>query len=411
MSEKINISRLIEKEKYKVNIFVASKYIRTILNDFHKLNERDLTKKFLLKTAEHYRIKHFSLNQTDEKKLNADWYWCIITDNGIYEFVVKAKKIYTKPTKSTIKCKNGRQIKRLIHLGHTINAVPLYVFYSKDIKRSQCQWMNKKTPEGVFFSPAERVVEYASNPNQPLVILPISCMFTCFSRICHYSSNKKEQHCIICNKCKNKECHTKDKHEISNTPFEKVFFKIFGINCTPSPQSDKLLLAISAESVLRKNHEFIEFCFNHMEEKLKTINNIIITDYTNKHKGDYISSLLGIDYIKDENNILSLEYIKKVLSEKWSKYPMFKNIGIFGSYTKENKATPKSDVDIMLEYDLNIINFEEDLDNIIKFLKEVAFSLKKPVDFVDYISARAKNDFFYNEVKNNIQWIDLPKKP
>ena len=167
-------------------------------------------------------------------------------------------------------------------------------------------------------------------------------------------------------------------------------------------------MVISEESVLRKNDKFITFCFSNISsQKAKILNNIIITDYTNKHKGDYITSLLGPEYIKDEINILEKSFIKEILFEKQKKFQVFEKIGIFGSYAKEGKATPKSDVDIMLKYDFKKIKSEEDFEKTINFIKEVAFELKKSVDFVDYTAAEKRNDDFYNQVKETIIWLWL----
>ena len=50
---------------------------------------------------------------------------------------------------------------------------------------------------------------------------------------------------------------------------------------------------------------------------------------------------------------------------------------------------------------------KEDLEKIINFIKEVAFELKKSVDFVDYTTAEKRKDDFYNQVKETIIWLWL----
>ncbi len=393
------------KNKNHVDIYKASIHIRDLYNDLDEPTETELTRNFLKKISSSHRVKHFLLNQKTEKRLGADWYWCIITDVGIYEFVIQAKKIHKKPTISVLRYNKGKQMDALIDWGQEIDAVPLYVFYSNEIKNNQCKWNNKKTPEGVFFAPAKCLYEYACDNKAIPTLLPISCMFTCLSKHCHYSSNPKDRFCVMCNKCKNKKCK-KNHYTTSLTPFENVFSKIYNIDCNPASTNEKYLLLISAESVLRKNNKFLTFCFNNTaSKKAKILNNIIITDYTNKHRGDYITSLLGPEYSKDENNILDKSFIKEVLSKKKEKFQVFKNVGIFGSYAKEGMATAKSDVDIMLEYDLDKIKSEEDLEKIINFIKEVAFELKKSVDFVDYTTVKKRNDNFYKQVKKTIEWL------
>lgn len=388
-----------------VDIYNASIHIRDLYNDLDEPTEVELTRNFLKIISSTHRVKHFLLNQKTEKRFGADWYWCIITDVGIYQFVIQAKKIHKKPTISVLRYNKGTQMDTLIGFGQKINAVPLYMFYSNEIENNQCKWIKKKTPEGVFFSPAKCLYEYACKNKKMPLLLPVSCMFTCFSKHCHYSSNEKDRFCVMCNKCKNKKCK-EDYYTTNNTPFEKVFSKIYNIDCKPASINEKYLLVISAESVLRKNDKFITYCFNNIaSQKAKILNNIIITDYTNKHKGDYITSLLGPEYIKDENNILDKSFIKEVLLEKQKKFQVFEKVGIFGSYAKEGKATPKSDVDIMLKYDYKKIKSEEDLEKIINFIKEVAFELKKSVDFVDYTTAEKRKDDFYNQVKETIIWL------
>ena len=247
------------KNKNHVDIYKASTHMRDLYNDMYEPEETEFTRRFLDEISSSHRIKHFLLNQRTEKRFGADWYWCIITDVGIYEFVVQAKKIRKKPTKSILRYKKGKQMEALINLGQKIDAVPLYVFYSNELKNNQCKWNNKKTPEGVFFAPAKCLNEYACDKKNIPTLLPISCMFACFSKHCHYSNNPKDRFCAVCNKCKNKKCQ-KNHYTICLTPFEKVFSKIYNIDCKPASTNEKYLLVISAESVLRTNDKFLTFC-------------------------------------------------------------------------------------------------------------------------------------------------------
>lgn len=399
-----------------MSINKVSQKIRTKMSEgFILPDERELTRYFLNQLSTNHRIKSFALNQNDEGKYGADWVWFIVTDYGIYQFVVQAKKLYANK-KKIVKAQALRpgasgklQIEMLINLGKQISATPLYILFSDQINKVSCGDIQPDTNEGVFFDLAQNIYnEYFCNTKPGIKHMPITCLFACFSQKCYYKIEKAFPSCVACKTCRKKTCITTlGKSQVCNTPFEKTIKHLMHSTCQKSKISEKMLLLMFADSVMHKNKRFLPFCF---DENFNTyqhlINNIIITDYTNRHNGNYIQALLGEDFKLNSQTVLQYDYIYSVLYENCKKYPIFEKVGIFGSYAKDT-ATSESDVDIALVYDYKRIKTTKDLELIIDFIKSVSLKLAKNIDFVDYESSKKSNTSFYEDVSSYIKWIDI----
>ena len=92
-------------------------------------------------------------------------------------------------------------------------------------------------------------------------------------------------------------------------------------------------------------------------------------------KYDYIyKKLYTYGYVDEENGILSLEEIRKICINIFSKYPV-EYCYLFGSYAK-GKATGKSDVDLFINTKLSGIEF-------FGLVEELRENLNKNVDVLD----------------------------
>jgi len=109
----------------------------------------------------------------------------------------------------------------------------------------------------------------------------------------------------------------------------------------------------------------------------------------NTIKYKYITDkLYTYGYIDEENGILSIEEIKRICSEIFAAYPIA-YCYLFGSYAK-GKATPSSDVDLLIGTTLGGIKFYG-------LVEELREGLKKRVDALD------QNQLFGNsELTNEI---------
>ncbi|MBQ6707677.1 MAG: helix-turn-helix domain-containing protein [Clostridia bacterium] len=92
-------------------------------------------------------------------------------------------------------------------------------------------------------------------------------------------------------------------------------------------------------------------------------------------KYDYmLKKLYDYGYVDEENGILTLDEIKKICVNVLSKYPV-EYCYLFGSYAK-GKATPISDVDLMISTSLSGLKFYG-------LVEELRDKLKKKVDVLD----------------------------
>lgn len=375
-------------------------------------DERELTRQLINGLSVNRRVKSFQFSQNDEAHLGADWLWIIITEVGVYRFLVQAKKLDKESNvlsrqKVGYKSKSGSlQIESLINTAKKNKMTPLYVIFSDSITRFQCK-ATKDTKEGVFFDSAENLYDYYFGKRKKHIRhMPISCMYACLRQRCNY---KKKIICRCCKSCNEQNCCT---HNIyCEFPFEQIMKHLFEIECQKAPLSDTLILPMFAESVIRKKPSFTKYCLEPELSRLDIVNQVVISDYMNRHASRNIGTILGFDIKADRTRILNLDFICSILRLCQIRHPVFFKIGIFGSYAK-NTARVESDVDIALDYKSSI-KTEMELQHIINFIKEVNVLLMKNVDFVDYsfLSDSAhfpqykEQQMFKKEIDSYIIWV------
>jgi len=397
-----------------MKIYDASMYIRKYMDGHpYEHNEVSITTEFINQISTEHRVKSFIFTQGNEAVTGSDWLWVILTDSGVYKFLVQAKKLhrcktYITKTQAAYMSNSGeRQIELLQKYAAKTKAVPIYVLYSDRIDQFPCV-KTKNTEEGVFFEPAEKVFEHYFRDverEKQLQHSPISCLFACFSQKCNYNipHTCKRTLCVVCQGCgREKAC--KSNLVPCAEPFERPLWKHYGIRYTASPIQDFTLLFMFAESVLRHRPSLQIYCLYPIVNGAQDIiDRIVITDYVNRHGQNYLSALLGENFAADQDNILSKSDIEDKITVLARKYPYFKQIGLFGSYAKDT-ASKESDVDIALVYDLKKIKSEEDLEKLISFFKETSIQLRKNIDFVDYLST-GKGEPFRTDIDKYIDWF------
>lgn len=94
------------------------------------------------------------------------------------------------------------------------------------------------------------------------------------------------------------------------------------------------------------------------------------------------------DLIDETHGVLSIDAIKKICNEVFSKYDI-KYAYLFGSYAK-NKATAMSDVDLLVEGNVEGLKYFE-------FLEVLRESLNKKVDVLD-TAQLLKNNILLNDI-------------
>lgn len=107
----------------------------------------------------------------------------------------------------------------------------------------------------------------------------------------------------------------------------------------------------------------------------------------NTMKYNYITEQLNkINYIDEENGLLTIEDIAQKCTKVFSKYDV-KFCYLFGSYAK-GKQTPSSDVDLLISTSLKGLKFYG-------LVEELRLILKKKVDVLDI-----------NQLENNMELIE-----
>ena len=452
-----------------MGIYKVSKKVRKDINDgLYDGEEEFVTSQLIEKLNRNRHMKLYKLTKKDEAKHGADWAWIIITNNGVYRFLVQAKMVNktltrTKASQRSGKLKKNRQVDLLINAASDTLA-PIYVLFTSKIERVNCEDVgNSNTTEGIFFDSAYNIRRYADFGNKnALNHMPISCLFSTFSHKCHYGyDSSTKAYCATCEDCfylnscipkekpcfdpetcisiekacfnldtcirKEKSCFDPETCIIKEKscfdfktciriekpckcPFEKILMSRFGIELfDATPLDDHLRLIMFAPSVIRSKYKFIEHCL-YDEVKSDTTDDaiitdkIIITDYAKRHSKDYSRLLMGSDFAVNDNSILSMEFIERTVVSHAKKAGVFEKIGIFGSYAR-GEAAAKSDVDIALVYDNKKIKKTEQLDKITEFIKAVLNDLKKNVDFVDYNESKKTSKKFIEKINENMKWI------
>lgn len=94
--------------------------------------------------------------------------------------------------------------------------------------------------------------------------------------------------------------------------------------------------------------------------------------------------------------------------------PIFSNIGLFGSYSREGLSYTEcsskselpnkhSDIDIALIYDQRRVWDDKHLNGIVEFLKYIPRVLQKNVDFVDFHACTDKD--FLKSIEKQMIWL------
>lgn len=415
-------SFLNEPEKIQSSIYHSSikikKHIvqyRDTIDPGQKTNEEELTKIFLRELGHNRHMKTFSFTHSEECRNGADWIWVFLTEYGMFRFMVQAKYLRKSKTKITRKQvfykthANTFQVQQLIQSSKMIHAFPIYVLYSDAKKTFKCRNASFDTEEGVFFDSAENVFHCFSTKkhiNQELNHFPISCLVSCFSRNCHYLSDR----CKVCfhEGCRYlKACKKGGRYTPCKMPFQHLIQGLFHRTCAPEDLSNSALAIMFAPSVLEKNVALQKECICDLTKDAKNLaKNILITDYVNRHGQNYRQALLCNDMSVDNSVILCLEEIKNIVLKEWKSCPLFSRIGIFGSYAR---GTPRkeSDIDLALVYNLEDIDSTERLNQLIRFFRNVCLSLHKNVDFVDYISENKNDPDFIKKINGDMIWLSI----
>lgn len=399
-------------------VYRASTYIRCLMGSYYPPGEEELTRQFLEKLCASHRIRSYMTTHAYEARIGADWLWLIFTNSGITPFLVQAKKL--KPGQQQIgnaEVRHARrsgplQIDLLTEVSHATGIPALYALYSDSIAHVPCGSKQPNTGEGVFFDVADNIHDrFLGTGQRGLKHMPISCMFSCLSRKCHYFPDQKV--CKSCLKCKHgkrtryPEC--RDPKNACLTPFDQFFQRTFGLKVSPIPIDRNTLPLLYCHSVLTDHPEYIPSMLSKQTaEAMAFCSRVIITDYMNRHDHAYARSIMGPDFVVDDSGICELEDILEALHAAKQKYTVFRKLGLFGSYAR-GEATCKSDIDIAIVYNEAAFRSEEAFLQVTAFVTEMLERFHKNIDFVDYLASyRNPNckDFIISSNSTMI-WISI----
>lgn len=120
-------------------------YIRKYMDGHpYEHNEVSITTEFINQISTEHSVKSFIFTQGNEAVTGSDWLWVILTDSGVYKFLVQAKKLhrcktYITKTQAAYMSNSGeRQIELLQKYAAKTKAVPIYVLYSDRIDQFPC---------------------------------------------------------------------------------------------------------------------------------------------------------------------------------------------------------------------------------------------------------------------------------
>lgn len=108
----------------------------------------------------------------------------------------------------------------------------------------------------------------------------------------------------------------------------------------------------------------------------------------------YIFRLNEVSVLDEEHGILKIEDIKSIVNDIFSKY----NISfcyLFGSYAK-NKATPKSDIDLLIDTEITGLDF-------FGLIEELRQSLHKKIDLLKINQLDNNQELLREILKNGIK--------
>lgn len=404
-----------------MKIYEASCAARRLLNENPPPKEAELTRTFLRNLSKNHRIQSYCFSQNAEATIGADWLWLICTGKTMTAFLVQAKVLDQGKQEITSRqalypSKSGEyQIDLLINQSRISGIPALYVLFSNKIRQVPCGSQQAETPEGVFVESATRIHHrFRVDKTGGLKHMPISCMFGCFSKKCnYYSENDLCKICLKCKKCRSKPYYHSIYHDTPcKAPFSGFMKDEMGLEVTDLPISDTLLPLLYCGSILAKHPEYILQSISSEFSRLSSIpQQIIITDYRNRHSEDYSRSIMGPDFEIDLNTIYKRSDIILKLKEIKRKYPIIKKIGLFGSYARQTEihktATSMSDIDLALRYTKSRFDEFGALAELGCFIREVFETFHKNIDFVDYDAARKcdHSKDFIEDIQEDLIWI------
>ena len=403
------------KKGMGMKVYKASKDVKKFLSRRSVYNEQTITDFFVDDISTRYRSHAYKFSQKDEgKKSGADFYWIIITDQGVFQFLIQAKKAESQfpyLSKSKALYNDDKQIDMLIGYAEQFNCIPFYFLYSNNIKKFECI-KDVFTEEGVFLDSAYHFKDFFKNNKNAINILPLSCLFSHLKNKCQYIYRGVKGPCVSCGYCLEKEeCGIMNstfakmkKEEICTNPFIYFLRYHFNIDYLPVKLNLNVLLFMYADSVFARNPKLVPHIIKKLNYPEGFVNRIIISDYLNRHSKHYLNVLLGDD-CEYTNEILSFPFIIDTIKSCWKQCKFIKRIGVFGSYSR-NEATEESDVDIVIEYHIDKMKRSEDLSVLLNFLVNVIKKLKKNVDYIDYIGY--KDSEFLDSIRKDIIWIKPP---
>ena len=416
-----------------MTVFEASQQMRIKFLQKYQDNEEGFSNFFLNCISDH-RVKAFRYSQQRERYTGADWIWLVLSLQGTYIFLAQAKKIQGYHIrKSQAMYGKGTQIASLLEYSNKISAFPIYVLFSDRIRKTNCSFVdNSNTKEFVFFEPAQRVYDCLQEKKySPPDHRPISCLFACYHRKCHYGCEIEDEFmyedmCNACSKCK--ECMPlMDDH--CRHPFEHLVDAIYGLSIKPHPLRPEFLFFSYAESIFLQNQNLLNYM---VETYLGTgplpIRNIIVSDYIGRHDDNLTKAIMGENFVIDRDTVLTREEITSALTKQWQNVAdLICRIGIFGSYARlfaiddmdtldKNKvaddeewemsdlATCHSDVDIAIEYNVHAFTSSSDISRLYGFIRGTIDLLHKNIDFVDYLGAKSDISFI-NDIDSDMIWL------
>lgn len=391
----------------------------------HFPHEEILTKRFLEALAENYRVRSYEYTHHHEATNGCDWFWIIVTNQGVFYFAVQAKKLKAKCLRRNqvryARAGHKLQITRLCTYASQVDALPIYVLYSNRINLVNGCSMRPETKEGVFFDYAPHVQDLCEwhklRNEKPF---PISCLFTYISQRCSYANERGAGQfslCESCGQCEYMEHCNQNKRLSCAKPFHHFFQSFFKVKI-PNPKSinDFIIIMLFAEGLLNSNRYFLSYCVNELLEQHDPLaKRIVVQDYTRKHETNYAAALMGEEFRIDTESVLTVEIIQQELLSIWKHNCIFTKLGIFGSYanpsdydkqTQRKKPDGDSDIDVVFSYKYDEFKTETDLLRIPQFFRTVIRTFKKNVDFVDFDTC---DEAFRQRIEDRIIWLDLKK--
>ena len=404
-----------------MKIYEASCAARRLLDENPPPEEAELTRTFLRNLAENHRVQSYRFSQNAEATTGADWLWMIYTDQTVSTFLVQAKVLRGNKQEITKKealyPSNSKklQIDLLLEQSRKSSIPALYVLFSNKIRLVPCGSEQPKTPEGVFIESAARIHRrFLGDGKGGLKHMPVSCMFACFSKNCSYDNEDELcKICIKCKKCRHKPYyHSIYRDNPCKSPFAGFMKAEMELEVKDMAISDTLLPLLYCGSILNKHPEYVLQSVANEFSRLAAIpQQIIITDYRNRHSEDFCKSVMGPDFEPDTSTVYNRTDIISKLKEIKKKYPIIKKIGLFGSYARQtdqiHTATPTSDIDLALKFTKKRFDEFGALAELGCFIREVFETFHKNIDFVDYEAASMCDDSkkFIDSIQDDLDWI------